>query len=97
MRYGLVSSGAVRRVSRGRRSNVNAERDFGPGDAGEINAKANRGDYGYRLKAKNPFSTARWRPEWFSWQPMAWDNPPEPKGANVTGQSALDRARRGET
>jgi hypothetical protein len=136
-RYGLVSSGAVRRFKGGEVSDTgtgpvgsissdhinapeqqragagfsNSEKDFGPGDAGGINARANARQYGYRLKGKRPAAPPRWQARWFDWNSrIPWDSgrgePPKaeqeagglPDGANfVTGQSARDRARRGET
>ena len=106
-RPGLVSSAAVGAVGadhidapgnqRAGRGFSNAERDAGPADAGEINARANARQYGLRMKGKNPFTAATWKPEWFNASPMSWDDPPEPKAANAGSQSAYDRARRGET
>jgi hypothetical protein len=136
-RYGLVSSGAVRRFKGGGVSDTgtgprgsissdhinnpeqqragagfsNAERDYGPGDAGGINARANARQWQVKLKGRKPAPPPRWKARWFSWPDrIAWDSgrgtPPAaeqeagglPSDSNmVTGQSWLDRNRRGET
>ena len=31
-----------------------------------IDARANARQYGYRLKAKDPFRKSSWKPEWFN-------------------------------
>jgi hypothetical protein len=85
--------------------------DFGPADAGSIDAKANRRDYTQKLRGRKPAAPPQWQARWFDYPSrIKWDSgrgePPKaeqeagglPDGANfVTGQSALARARRGET
>ena len=80
----------------------NAEGDYGAADAGEIDARANARQYGPRMKGKKRQSS--WRPEWFGGGAMGklGDRSRDPDSdvggpGGVTGQSALDRARRGET
>jgi hypothetical protein len=89
----------------------NSERDFGPADAGGIDAKANRRDYTQKLRGRKPAAPPQWQARWFDYPSrIKWDSgrgtPPAaeqeagglPSGSNqVTGQSALARARRGET
>jgi hypothetical protein len=89
----------------------NAEQDFGSADLGHIDQRINARQYGYKLKGRGPAPPPRWSPRWFDFTSrIPWDSgrgtPPKaeqeagglPDGANyVTGQSALDRARRGET
>jgi hypothetical protein len=108
---GAVSSGHIddTGLQKAGRGFGNAERDFGATDAGLIDAKANRKDYGYKLKGKGR-PAPRWSPRWFDWQSrIRWDSgsgtPPNPDSASGgrmpgepgdTGTSWLDRSRRGE-
>ena len=91
----------------------NSEKDFGPAQTGadQINQRINTRQYGYRLEGKRPAPPPRWQARWFDWNSrIPWDTgtgtPPKaddqaggiPSDSNmVTGQSWLDRNRRGET
>jgi hypothetical protein len=85
--------------------------DYGPAEPGNIDQKINARQYGYKLRGTKPAAPPQWSARWFDYPSrIKWDSgrgtPPAaeqeagglPDGANsVTGTSALDRARRGET
>jgi hypothetical protein len=77
----------------------NAEADYGPADLGHIDQGINARQWQVRARGENPFRESSWKPEWFNPTPYDWAadwKGPEADARQVTGQSALDRARRGE-